>query len=137
MEIAAGEYGYDLPYFRRMLEAEAVDVLQADATRCAGFTGFLQVAALCSARSMPISAHCAPSLHLHACCAAAPLRHLEYFHDHARIERIIFDGFREPEAGCLVPDLSRAGHRARAQRAGCEPLCDLEFEMSEDGALTP
>jgi len=33
MEIAAGEYGYDLFYFRRMLEAGAVDVLQADATR--------------------------------------------------------------------------------------------------------
>src|SRR6185437_8604560 len=31
METAAGEYGYDLGYFRRMLEAGAVDVLQADA----------------------------------------------------------------------------------------------------------
>ena len=41
MDIAAGEYGYDLFYFRRMLEAGAVDVLQADATRCGGITGFL------------------------------------------------------------------------------------------------
>src|SRR5205814_6863323 len=31
MEIAAGEYGYDVQYFRRMLEAGSVDVLQADA----------------------------------------------------------------------------------------------------------
>ena len=46
MDIAAGEYGYDLPYFRRMLEAGAVDVLQADASRCAGITGFLRVGAL-------------------------------------------------------------------------------------------
>jgi L-alanine-DL-glutamate epimerase-like enolase superfamily enzyme len=109
MEIAAGEYGYDLPYFRRMLEADAVDVLQADATRCAGFSGFLQVAALCSARSLPMSAHCAPALHVHVCCAALPLRHLEYFHDHARIEQLLFDGVRKPEDGCLAPDLSRVG----------------------------
>jgi L-alanine-DL-glutamate epimerase-like enolase superfamily enzyme len=109
MQIAAGEYGYDLPYFRRMLEADAVDVLQADASRCAGITGFLQVAALCSARSLPLSAHCAPSLHAHVCCAALPLRHLEYFHDHARIERMLFDGFRAPIVGALVPDLSRPG----------------------------
>ena len=109
MDIAAGEYGYDLPYFRRMLEAGAVDVLQADASRCAGVTGFLQVAALCSARSLPLSAHCAPSLHAHVCCAAAPLRHLEYFHDHARIEEMLFEGFHAPIKGTLVPDLSRPG----------------------------
>jgi L-alanine-DL-glutamate epimerase-like enolase superfamily enzyme len=109
MEVAAGEYGYDLPYFRRMLEAGAVDVLQADASRCAGFTGFLQAAALCSARSLPLSAHCAPSLHAHVGCAVLPLRHLEYFHDHARIERLLFDGFRAPVKGALVPDLSRPG----------------------------
>ena len=65
MDIAAGEYGYDLRYFRRMLQAGAVDVLQADATRCAGFTEFLKVDALCEARCMPLSSHCAPILHLH------------------------------------------------------------------------
>ncbi len=109
MEIAAGEYGYDLPYFRRMLEAGAVDVLQADASRCAGFTGFLQVDPLCSARSLSLSGHCAPSLHIHVACATRSLRHLEYFHDHARIERMLFDGFREPVDGCLSPDLTRPG----------------------------
>jgi L-alanine-DL-glutamate epimerase-like enolase superfamily enzyme len=109
MDIAAGEYGYDLPYFRRMLEAGSVDVLQADATRCAGISGFVQAAALCSARSLPLSAHCAPSLHAHVCCATLPVRHLEYFHDHARIERMLFDGFRAPVEGALVPDLTRPG----------------------------
>jgi L-alanine-DL-glutamate epimerase-like enolase superfamily enzyme len=108
MEIAAGEYGYDAPYFRRMLSA--VDVLQADVTRCAGITGFLQADALCLAKGMPLSAHCAPALHLHPCCAATSLRHLEYFHDHARIERMLFDGVVEPQDGDLKPDLSRAGH---------------------------
>ena len=72
MDIAAGEYGYNAGYFVRMLDAGAVDVLQADATRCGGITGFLQAGALCAARSMPLSAHTAPSVHLHACCAAPP-----------------------------------------------------------------
>ena len=109
LEIAAGEYGYDLPYFRRMLAAEAVDVLQGDATRCAGITGFLRAAALCEAFALPFSAHTAPSLHLHACCAAPRLRNLEYFHDHVRIERKFFDGAGAPVHGVLYPDLSQPG----------------------------
>ena len=109
MQVAAGEYGYDLPYFERMLEAGAVDVLQADATRCGGITGFLQVAALCEARSLPLSAHCGPSLHAHPCCVARPVCHIEYFHDHARIEHMLFDGALTPHDGFLEPDLSRPG----------------------------
>ncbi len=117
MDIAAGEYGYNLPYFRRMLEAEAVDVLQADVSRCAGITGFLQVAALCQAHHVPLSAHCAPSLHLHPCCAIGPLRHLEYFHDHVRIEHMLFDGAVPPVGGELRPDLSRPGLGLEFKRA--------------------
>ncbi len=109
MDISAGEYGYDPYYFRRMLEAGAVDVLQADATRCAGISGFVRVASLCEAFGMPLSSHCAPSLHVHPCCALQPLRHVEYFHDHARIEHMLFDGAAQPLAGKLYPDFSRAG----------------------------
>jgi L-alanine-DL-glutamate epimerase-like enolase superfamily enzyme len=109
MEIAAGEYGYDLGYFRRMLDAGAVDVLQADATRCAGLTGFLGVSALCEARSLPLSAHTAPTLHLPLGLALEPVRHLEYFHDHARIEQLLFDGAPRPVDGTLSADLSRPG----------------------------
>lgn len=117
MEIAAGEYGYDLPYFRRMLEAGAVDVLQADATRCAGITGFLRAGALCKARSLPLSAHTAPALHVPACCATVPLRHLEYFHDHVRMERMLFDGAPEPVDGALHPDPSRPGFGLELKRS--------------------
>lgn len=109
MEIAAGEYGYELPYFRRMIDAGAVDVLQADATRCAGITGFLRVGALCESHGLPLSAHCAPSLHAHPACAIAGFRHLEYFHDHARIEQMLFDGALKPVDGRLQPDPSRPG----------------------------
>ena len=109
MDIAAGEYGYDLWYFRRMLEADAVDVLQADATRCAGITGFLRTAVLCESRSLELSSHCGPALHVHPCCAVPNFRHMEYFHDHVRIEHMLFDGVLTPVQGELRPDLSRPG----------------------------
>src|SRR5690606_24991670 len=102
-------YGWDTPYFRRMLEAGAVDVLQADATRCGGFTGFLEAAVLCEARAVPLSAHTAPLLHAHVGCAAPRLEHVEYFHDHVRIERLAFDGVPDPVAGRLRPDPTRPG----------------------------
>lgn len=109
IEVAAGEYGYDVIYFRRMLEAGAVDVLQADATRCGGITGLLKVGALGDAFDVPLSAHTAPSVHAHVCCAIPRLRNLEYFHDHARIEQMLFDGALQPSNGTLTPDRSRPG----------------------------
>jgi len=117
MDIAAGEYGYEPDYFRRMLEAGAVDVLQADATRCGGITGFLRAAALADAHMVPLSAHTAPALHLHACCAAPRLRHVEWFHDHVRIERMLFDGAPVPERGLIRPNLTRPGHGLALKRA--------------------
>jgi L-alanine-DL-glutamate epimerase-like enolase superfamily enzyme len=109
MAISAGEYGFDANYFLTMLRAGAVDVLQADATRCAGISGFLQAAALCEAAQIPLSSHCAPSLHVHVCCAARPVCHLEYFFDHVRVEHRFFDGALEPRDGVLSPDLTRPG----------------------------
>lgn len=109
MNIAAGEYGYTAWYFDRMLQAGAVDVLQADATRCCGISGFLDAAALCWARNVPLSSHCAPSMHLHVCCGVPRAIHMEFFHDHARIERLFFDGFCEPRNGIMYPDLQRPG----------------------------
>ena len=110
MQIAAGEYGYTPTYFLRMLEAGAVDCLQADITRCGGFTGLFKVAALSEAFQIPLSAHCAPHLHLHAACCIAPLAHVEYFHDHARIANMLFDGHQSPNFGYMSPDSSRPGH---------------------------
>lgn len=109
MDVAAGEYGYVLDDFRRMLQADCLDVVQADVTRCGGVTGILAVSALCEAFGMPLSTHCAPHIHAHVGCAMRPLRHLEYFHDHARIERVVFDGALEPRGGELAPDRSRPG----------------------------
>lgn len=121
MDIAAGEYGYDLWYFRRMLEAEAVDVLQADATRCAGITGFMRTDALVESRSMQLSSHCAPSLHVHPCCAINSFMNMEYFHDHVRIEHLFFDGALTPINGALHPDLTRPGMGLELKRSEAAP----------------
>lgn len=103
MDITAGEYGWGVDHFRALLAGGCVDVLQADATRCLGITGFLGASALAEAWHVPLSAHTAPTVHLAACCAAPTLVHLEYFHDHARLERLLFDGVVEPVDGALTP----------------------------------
>jgi L-alanine-DL-glutamate epimerase-like enolase superfamily enzyme len=118
LEIAAGEYGYVLPDFERL--AGVVDCLQADVTRCGGITGLLQVSGVCDARQIDLSAHCAPAVSAHAFCAVRRLRHLEYFHDHVRIEGLLFDGVPEPAGGALRPDRSRAGLGLELKRADAE-----------------
>jgi L-alanine-DL-glutamate epimerase-like enolase superfamily enzyme len=109
MEVSNGEYGYALDDFEHILEAQAADVLQADVTRCGGFTGFMAVDALCEARNVPLSSHCAPYVTLHAAAAARRLRHAEFFYDHVRIEQRFFDGAASPQDGALAPDLTRPG----------------------------
>lgn len=120
MHIAAGEYGYDPFYFERMLEAQGVDILQADMTRCGGVTGFRDVGALCAAHAVPLSGHCAPSLHGHVACAIRNLVHLEYFHDHARIEQLLFDGALVARNGVLVPDVSAVGNGLELKRVAAK-----------------
>ena len=108
-DVTAGEYGYDLPYFARMVDARAVDCLQVDVTRCGGITEWLRAAAVAAARGLQVSGHCAPNLHAHVAAAVPNLRHLEYFHDHARIETMLFDGALDPSGGVLRPDPARPG----------------------------
>ncbi|CPR07606.1 mandelate racemase/muconate lactonizing enzyme [Mycobacterium bohemicum DSM 44277] len=108
-DVTAGEYGYDLAYFNRMLKADAVDCLQADVTRCGGITDWLRAAAVAAAYNVDVSGHCAPNLHAHVASAIPNLRHLEYFHDHHRIEHMLFDGALSPEGGALRPDRQRPG----------------------------
>lgn len=109
LAVAAGEYAWGLPDCQALLDADAVDILQADVSRCAGITSLLRIDGLCQARSMPFSAHCVPAVIAHAGCAMQTLVHAEYFFDHQRIERMLFDGTLEPEAGRLTPDRSRPG----------------------------
>jgi L-alanine-DL-glutamate epimerase-like enolase superfamily enzyme len=118
LDIAAGEYAYVPADFRNLIGC--VDCLQADVTRCGGITGLLGVAGLSEAHQLDVSGHCAPALSAHALCAMPRLRHLEYFHDHVRVERMLFDGILEPEGGRLRPDRSRPGHGLELRRADAE-----------------
>jgi L-alanine-DL-glutamate epimerase-like enolase superfamily enzyme len=70
----------------------------------------MNVSALCEARHIDLSGHCAPALHLHVACAAPGLRHLEWFHDHVRIEQMLFEGAPVACDGVIRPDMSRPGH---------------------------
>jgi L-alanine-DL-glutamate epimerase-like enolase superfamily enzyme len=119
-DVTAGEYGYDLAYFNRMLAAEAVDCLQIDVTRCGGITDWLRDAAVAAARNVDVSGHCAPNLHAHVAAAVPNLRHLEYFHDHHRIEQMLFDGALDPEGGTLQPDQGRPGLGLELRHADAE-----------------
>ena len=109
MDVAAGEYAFNTDDARRLLERRAVDVLQCDASRCLGITGFLAVGALCDAHHVDLSGHCAPALHVHAASAVPRLRHLEWFHDHVRIEHMLFDGAPVARNGTIAPDMTRPG----------------------------
>ena len=120
IDLTAGEYAFHADDLRMLLQAAAVDVLMADITRC-GLTGLLQAGALCDAYRVPLSAHCAPALHLHPCCALPALRHIEYFHDHVRIETRLLEGTAQPDAGALKPDLGRPGHGLSLRARDAEP----------------
>lgn len=120
MEISNGEYGYAPHDFRQIVAAGAADVIQADVTRCGGYTGFLAVDALCEANDLPLSSHCAPYVTVPAGAAARKLRHLEYFHDHVRIEKQFFDGTPDPEHGELRADLERPGIGLEFKRTDAE-----------------
>jgi len=118
LEIAAGEYAYVAADFRNIVDC--IDVLQADVTRCGGITGLLTVSGLANVHGIDVSAHCAPAISAHAFCAVERRRHLEYFHDHVRIEAMLFDGVVEPVGGALRPDRSRPGNGLALKRKEIE-----------------
>ncbi|MFV0137922.1 enolase C-terminal domain-like protein [Streptomyces sp. HMX87] len=121
LEIAAGEYAFTSRDFVNLVEPPAVDCLQADVTRCGGITAVLETAGLSAARHLDLSAHCAPAVSAHAFCAVRRLRHLEYFHDHVRVENLLFDGTLTPDGGTLRPDPGRPGLGLDVKWADAEP----------------
>jgi L-alanine-DL-glutamate epimerase-like enolase superfamily enzyme len=119
-DVAAGEYSWSLADSAELITAGAVDCLQLDVTRCGGITEFLRGAGLAAAHNLQVSGHCAPNLHAHVCAALPNLRHLEYFHDHQRIERMLFDGTLDPDGGVMRPDPGRPGHGLTLREADAE-----------------
>ena len=99
--------------------------LQADATRCCGYTGFLRAAALADAWSLPLSAHCAPALHLpRMLCGAAPSPHRMVSRSRPHRTACCSKAPRCRRDGIIAPDLNRPGHglvfkTAQTQNASC------------------
>lgn len=120
-DVTAGEYSWSLADSARLLSAGAVDCLQLDVTRCGGITEFLRGAGLAAAHNVQVSGHCAPNLHAQVAVGVPNLRHLEYFHDHQRIERMFFDGTLDPEGGVLTPEPGRPGLGLELRSADAEP----------------
>ncbi|MDQ0756414.1 enolase C-terminal domain-like protein [Arthrobacter sp. B3I4] len=98
-DVAAGEYGTGLPYYQRLCAADAVDCVQADVSRCGGISEWLRIAAVAAAHGLEVSGHCAPHLSAAVAAATPNFRHLEWFHDHVRIENLFFDGTLDPDGG--------------------------------------
>ncbi|HEX5598956.1 MAG TPA: enolase C-terminal domain-like protein [Micromonosporaceae bacterium] len=117
-DVAAGEYGYELAYFARM--APYVDCQQIDVTRCGGISEFLRAAAVAAAHNLPVSAHCAPHQHLAVAAAVPNLRHLEWFHDHVRVESLLFDGAVAATGGAAPVNLDAPGHGLTFRAADAE-----------------
>jgi L-alanine-DL-glutamate epimerase-like enolase superfamily enzyme len=109
-DIAAGEYGFDEPYFSRMVHADAIDCLQIDVTRCGGYSTFQRASAIAFGHGLQVSAHCAPHLHAPIAAATVNCRHIEYFHDHVRTDHLLFDGLPAVTDGNIEANASSLGH---------------------------
>ena len=131
-DVAAGEYSWSLADSARLIDAGAVDCLQLDVTRCGGITEFLRGAALAAAQTCRFPGTACPSLHAHVGAAVPNLRHVEYFHDHQRIEQTLFDGAPKPERGELTPD-----PRHRAWACGCARRTRTASAAADPGAPHP
>lgn len=100
-DVAAGEYSSDSYDTERL--APAVDCVQLDVTRCGGFTGWLAGAAVAAAHNRDVSGHCAPSLHAVIAPAVPYCRHIEWFADHARLERLLLEPCPVVSGGRIHP----------------------------------
>ncbi|MDO8107224.1 enolase C-terminal domain-like protein [Isoptericola sp. b441] len=120
-DVSTGEYAWCPEDAQRLIEAGAVDCLQADVTRCEGVTGWLRVAALADAAALDVSTHCAPQLSAHVAVAVPNARHIEWFHDHVRLDPMLVEGTLDVVDGTVTPDLSRPGHGMRLRAKPAEP----------------
>lgn len=112
-DVTAGEYAAD--HYDAARLCPVLDCLQLDATRCGGYTGFLQGAAIAAAHHLDVSAHCAPAVHVPVAAAVPNLRHIEYFADHVRLEPLLVDGVPAIGNGALTPNISAGnGYTLRA-----------------------
>jgi L-alanine-DL-glutamate epimerase-like enolase superfamily enzyme len=114
-DVAAGEYADSAQYVQRMCSAGAVDCLQVDVTRCAGYTEWRRCAAIAASYGLQVSGHCAPSLHASVAASVPNLRHVEWFADHAHLEPVLVAGLPVVQDGALqLPEGPGHGMRLAA-----------------------
>ncbi len=123
----AGEYGYDLYYFRRTVRGAGGGL---PAGRRIAVWRRHRMAARRRGRGRPQSGR-SPGIARPICTCTPPrrhpnFRHLEWFHDHVRIEQMFFDGTAQPVGGEIRLDPGAVGNglalRDRRHRAIPDPL---------------
>ena len=120
--IAAGEYGYDAPYFRADARGRRGrrapgrrHPLRRDHRAAAGRT------ALCRAHSLPLSLHCGPAIHLHPGAGArAAASTSSTSTTTCGSSSCCSTASSSPRDGALYPDLERPGNGLELKRAEAE-----------------
>ncbi len=106
VRVATGEHLYTRWQVKQLLDARAVDVIQADPDWCGGISELVKIAALCSAHEVPVCAH-GHSLHaaLHVAAASPPpvFPYVEFLVLHQRSKQRFMKGYLEPQNGTLAP----------------------------------
>jgi L-rhamnonate dehydratase len=126
IRVATGEHLYGRWQVKQVLDARAVDVIQADPDWCGGISELVKIAALCSAHDVPVCAHghsLHAALHVAAACPQPVFPYVEFLVLHQRNKQRFMKGYLEPQNGRLVPpDTPGLGieldpHKVQEQRA--------------------
>jgi L-rhamnonate dehydratase len=106
IRVATGEHLYGRWQVKQLLDARAVDVIQADPDWCGGISELVKISALCSAHDVPVCAHghsLHAALHVAAACPQPVFPYVEFLVLHQRNKQRFMKGYLEPQDGTLTP----------------------------------
>jgi len=104
--VATGEHVYTRWQVRDLLDARAIDVMQADPDWCGGISELVKIAALCSSHDIPVCPHghsLHAALHVAAACPRTVLPQVEFLVLHQRSKQRFMKGYLEPVGGRIKP----------------------------------
>jgi L-alanine-DL-glutamate epimerase-like enolase superfamily enzyme len=101
--IAIGENHYTKWEFKQLIEQGAVDIVQADVTKCGGVTEFMKIAAMADAHGLPVCPHFSNFTDV-PCVAAIPngLFH-EYAEEMFEPASLLLKDCAKPSSGMIAP----------------------------------
>ena len=79
--MATGEFYYEIPSFKAIVERKAASILQAEAPRWGGVTGWNRIATFAAAHDVGMSPDWFHQIHVHLVSAASNGLFVEYFPD--------------------------------------------------------